>query len=68
MIEVESSNIRAIGYDRKSRTLRLRFLSGPAYDYEPVPPSLHKLLIEAESKGTFFREEILPNFKATKVG
>jgi len=51
---VESSSIKAIGHDPKTRTLRIEFHSGGVYDYPNVGADEHKNLIEAESKGKHF--------------
>lgn len=68
MVQVESSNITAIGYDRKTRTLRLKFHYGAAtYDYSPVPSRLHKQLMASDSKGHFFQENIKDKFDYTRV-
>lgn len=59
MVEVKSSNIAAVGYDRKSKTLRVRFhYNQMLYDYEGVPASVHKQLMAAQSKGDFFHKVI----------
>jgi hypothetical protein len=68
MYPVQSSNIAEIGFDKHSRTLRIRFRDGGLlYDYSPVPASIYALLMLSKSKGSFFAEEIRPNFRATKV-
>jgi len=57
--QVKSDNLAAIGYDRVSQTLRIRFQQGSSYDYRAVPASVYKALMAAESKGQFFQQEIV---------
>ena len=68
MVEVQSSNIRAAGYDKETRVLRLRFHDGAAlYDFENVPQRLYRGLMKAQSKGTFFKEQIKDKFNYTRI-
>lgn len=68
LVAVSSSNLRAIGYDKKSRVLRILFNDGDcAYDYLAVPPQLFNQLKKAESKGTFFAQHVLGKFSYTKI-
>ena len=59
---VESSNIEAVGYDRKTSTLRIIFQGNRAYDYPMFPEQEFKKLLEAESKGKFFNTRIKPMY------
>jgi hypothetical protein len=54
--------IRAVGYDRKSRTLEVIFNSGRAYCYEGVPASEYKGLMAAQSKGQYMRYNIIDTY------
>ena len=68
MYPVKSSNIAEVGYDKPSKTLRIRFHDrNLVYDYSPVPASIYALLMLSKSKGSFFAEEIRPIFKAQRV-
>lgn len=64
---VKSSQLAAVGYDRASETLAIRFKGrsdgtpGALYHYSNVSPSVHKSLLEAESVGSFFHGVIKPN-------
>ena len=66
LTDVESSNIRAIGYDRTIQTLRVSFHGRDGvlrvYDYPLVPEGEHKRMMEAESKGKFFNSRIKPMY------
>lgn len=52
-VPVSSSNLRAVGYDRWSLTLEIKFCSGGAYAYDGVPPRIHAGLMAASSKGGY---------------
>jgi hypothetical protein len=65
MVEVKSSNIKAIGYD--GTTLRIEFKGGGFYDYQDVPEVVFESLMESDSKGGFFHKEIKDNYKFNKV-
>lgn len=67
-IPVESSNITAIGYDRRTGTLRVIFHRSGAYDYPNVPPNLVLDLLFAESHGEFFNRQIKSNFEYRRPG
>ena len=54
MTPVESSNIKALGYDPADETLQADFLNGTTYIYFAVPPKVFEDLMAAESKGSAF--------------
>lgn len=64
---VESSQIKAIGYDEDSQTLAVSFTRGPGnvYHYEGVQPDQAKAFMTADSLGSHFGEHIakLPSKK-----
>jgi hypothetical protein len=55
---LRSSVVKAAGYDPATAVLELEFASGDIYRYFAIPPSLHRALIEAESPGAFFNQNI----------
>ena len=63
---VESSNISHVGHCADSNCLYIRFNSG-LYRHEGVPADLHQQLMDAESKGKFYHQNIKGKFPATKV-
>ena len=67
MVKVKSSNLDAVGYDRKSGVLRILFREGAMYDYHAVPQKIYNQLMEASSKGAFFQEHIVSQFKYSRV-
>jgi len=65
METVTSSNIDAIGYDSDDQVLHIRFRSG-YYTYDGVKPELYERFKASESKGKFFKAEILPLYAGKK--
>ena len=62
---VESSNIRAVGYE--PRTLEVEFRNGSVYAYSDVPDSVHQELMQAESKGKFLNAKIKKSYPYRRV-
>ncbi len=68
MIEVESSNVQAIGYDEKEAKLLVRFKDGGwLYEYDPVPPIVYLGLKECQSKGRYLQTQVIPYFRSRRV-
>jgi hypothetical protein len=53
MIEVKSSNLKAVGFEDPG-TLQVVFNNGDEYHYFKVPKALHDNLLKAPSIGAFF--------------
>lgn len=66
MQSVKSSNIKMIGYDVPTKTLRVQFTTG-TYDYADVPYKLYAGLSAAKSPGKFLADNIKDKFKTTKL-
>jgi hypothetical protein len=57
MKPVQSSVLKAVGYDEDKAQLKIEFKeSGEAYLYSLVPRQVYEELMEAESKGQFFEK------------
>jgi hypothetical protein len=56
-----------VEYDESTRELDVLFTSGKTYRYFDVPPDLYSGLLEAESKGQFFNEEIKDIYPFSEV-
>ena len=68
MFEIESSNIKAVGYDGSTRDLRIQFKSAAIYyDYHGVKPELFAKLMKADSKGQFYYHNIKGKFEFSKI-
>jgi hypothetical protein len=65
--EVESSQLKSVGYDAEKRILEIEFKGGGVYQYFDVPAETHKALMEAESMGKYFGKEIRSKFKFAKL-
>jgi len=55
---VNSSAMRAVGYDAASRRMRIRFAEGNDYDFCGVPETIYQGLMTASSKGTYYNAHI----------
>jgi hypothetical protein len=64
---VQSTSVRAVGYDADSQTLEIEFQQGEIYQYFGVSEFLFKGLMLAASKGTFFNRNIEGRFKYREV-
>jgi len=59
---VDSTTLASVGYDPVASLLELEFHSGAIYRYLPVPASLYRNLLAADSKGRFFNHFIRNRF------
>jgi hypothetical protein len=67
MPRIESSMMTRVQYHEDARELDIVFATGKTYRYVDVPPELYLGLLEAESKGEFFNEEIKDVFAYGEV-
>ena len=67
MVPVESSNLRAVGYDASSNTLYIEFRGNRLYAYYSVPQMVHAELMLAPSKGRYHRKNIRSIYKYTRL-
>jgi len=61
MQPVESSQIKAMGYDAESKTLAIEFLGGGLYHYANVEPDTFAEMMLAPSLGSYFYKNIKAN-------
>lgn len=59
LVEVDSSMVRAVGYDPESEELELVYNSGQVWRYAGVKQEVYDGLLAADSKGRYIREYIL---------
>ena len=64
---VQSSNIKAVGYDLRSGQMEVEFNSGSVYRYARVPQILYQGLLAAPSAGSFFNDRIKGYFATDEV-
>lgn len=65
---VESTTVRSVGYQAKSKVLEIEFQSGTVYQYFDVPKSVHKEFWNADSKGRYFNSEIRDVYPFVRIG
>ena len=65
--EVDSSELRSVGYDASASLLETEFHSGEVYQYFGVPAELVLELLEANSLGRYFNARIRSKFRFKKV-
>ena len=59
--------MKAVDYDDDSKELDITFVSGKTYRYIDVPPEIYIALLDAESQGQFFNEQIKDEFLYSEV-
>jgi len=59
---VESTTLKTVAYDHTHRVLCLEFRSRVIYSYFGVPQSVHRDLMAADSKGSYFNRNIRGRF------
>ena len=64
---VDSTTMRSVGYEAKSRVLEIEVDWGAVYQYIGVPARTHEGLMAAESKGRYFNDEIRDCYSCLQV-
>ena len=67
MIPVKSSNLKSVGYDQTSKTLRVEFNNGASWDYFGVAPNEHAEMMHAQSIGSHFHAHIKSKKNAVPI-
>ena len=67
MHEVESSNVKAIGYETSTNTLVVEYLSGLKYEYFNVPANVFDELLESVSKGKYMNQNMKGQYEGRRV-
>lgn len=65
--QVDSSNIDAAGYDSTSSKMLIRFKTGIYYEYLKVPEVIYNRFKEAQSKGSFFNQNIRNSYNCNRI-
>lgn len=68
MVSVESSNIKAVGYDPEREVLQIDFLSGGSYRYSNVPQAIYDEILEAQTVGRYFATRIKGLYDYERIG
>lgn len=64
---VESSNLKAVGYDQDNAILVIEFRDGSVYEYYDVPQYEYDGLMCAESKGKYAHANIYKRYRQQKI-
>jgi KTSC domain len=67
MPRVNSSMMTEVGYDDGRAELDITFVGGKTYRYFEVPPGVYDGLLDSESKGEFFNENIKDAYRYSEV-
>lgn len=65
--QVNSSNIDAAGFDPIQNKMVVKFKSGAYYEYLGVPELVYQHFKAAQSKGTFFSQNIRNNYNCSQI-
>jgi hypothetical protein len=65
--KVNSSMLRRVRYDPKSRFLDVVFTTGEKYRYKDVPPDEYNGLMNAESHGKYMQGYIIDNYDVVRL-
>ncbi|HYU70686.1 MAG TPA: KTSC domain-containing protein [Burkholderiales bacterium] len=64
---VNSSKIRAVGYDPKSQILEIEFSDGRVNQYHGVSPEVYRQFMAAPSPTSFFEDKIDESFPSSRI-
>jgi hypothetical protein len=63
LIQVNSSAIRAVGYDYDGSTLTVEFHTGRVYDHPGVPYWVYMEFMNASSMGAYYNQNIRGKYR-----
>jgi hypothetical protein len=64
---VNSSKIRAVGYDEKSQTLEVELANGQVWQYPKVYPEVYRRFMAAPNPTSFFEDRIAEDYSGRRV-
>ncbi len=64
---ISASNIRAVGFDARSRVLEIEFSDGSIVQYSGVSEEVHRRFVNAPSPGSYYRDVIEESFTAKRM-
>jgi hypothetical protein len=67
MPRVSSSMMTRLNYDDSTSELDITFIGGKTYRYFEVPPEIYEGLMDSESKGEYFNQNIKDTFAYSEV-
>jgi hypothetical protein len=60
LVPIQSTNLRAIGYEPDTMLMQIQFSNGSLYSYQNVEPETYQALVTSPDPGKFFAEIIKP--------
>lgn len=66
-VAVRSTEISIVGYDHTKQLLEVTFKNGGLYHYYDVPQAIYEQLIQADSIGLYFANQVKTVFQYKKV-
>lgn len=67
MTKINAGKLKAIGYDGKTRTLRVQLDDGSTLEYSGVSEELYRRLRSSGSAWSFYRDNIEEEFAVKRV-
>jgi hypothetical protein len=64
---VNSTSIRAVGFDPNAQTLEVEFSNGSIVQYQRVSAEIHRRFLAAPSPTSYFRDQIEESFTARRI-
>ena len=64
---INSSKLRAVGYDERVRSLEVKFVDGKIMVYANVSPEVHRGLMSAPSATSYFDDKIAEEFTGRRL-
>ena len=64
---VNSSKLRSVGYDEKSRTLEVEMSGGQVYQYVGVYPEVYRRFMAAPNPTSFFNDVIEEQYSGKRA-
>ena len=64
---VNSSRIRAVGYDEKSMTLEVEMSNGEVWQYTRVYPEVHRRFMAAPNPASFYQDKIEEEYTGRRL-
>ena len=64
---VNSSRLRSVGYDERSRVLEIEMSNGQVFQYSGVYPEVYRRLMAAPNPTSFFDDKIAEEYTAKRV-
>ncbi|QLG50642.1 KTSC domain-containing protein [Natrinema halophilum] len=66
-VPVSSSNPSSVGYDESNQVLEIEFHGGRVYQYFDVPKRTHQELMNANSHGKYFHQNIEDKYRYDQI-